>query len=234
MTNSLWSHRPASRVLAGIFSAMLLLSCLAACNPETTSDNSSGQASQNASTIDETLPAATEDPSLKGEGSVSLLEKLGSREKGFLFSGASWFTSREEYLSALSAIWPDVGQGELITEYEDSSSGVYLTQGMAQFTDFACPAAFRITETGGQVTACSFVFTFDKSEKEEYMEAFLQARDMLTETFSGADEDVPAFDAEFPNGATWYGDDGSGLGLTDTSSDSYQFEICLSAPQAQG
>lgn len=151
MTNSLWSHRPASRVLAGIFSAMLLLSSLAACNLEAISDNSSGQASQNASTIEETLPAATEDPSLKGEGSVSLLEKLGSQEKGFLFSGASWFTSREEYLSALSAIWPDVGQGELTTEYEDSSSGVYLTQGMAQFTDFACPAAFRITETGGQV-----------------------------------------------------------------------------------
>lgn len=233
MTNSLWNFRPVSRLLAGIVFAVILLGTLSACTPENSSSDVS-QSSQNTSATEEPLPSATEDPALKGEGSVSLLENLGSPEKGFVFSGASWFTSREQYLSALSNLWPEVGQGDCTAEYEDSSSGVYLTQGMAQFTDFAYSAAFRITETGGEVTACSYVFTFDKYEKEDYMAAFLQARDMLTETFGGADEDIPAFDAEFPNGATWYGDDGSGLGLTDTSADSYQFEISLSAPQAQG
>ena len=107
---------------------------------------------------------------------------------------------------------------------------------MAQFSDFNAPAVFRITETGGEVTACAFVFRFEKDQRDDYLAAFLQAREMMTEVFGGADEEVPAFDPNLPSGATWYGGDGSGLGITHTSPDqsNYQFEIVLSAPQPQG
>ena len=59
---------------------------------------------------------------------------------------------------------------------------------------------------------------------------------MPTETFGGADEDIPAFESSPPNRGTWYGSDGSGLGISDTSvpGENYQFEISLSAPQAKG
>lgn len=187
-------------------------------------------------TSQESLPSASEDPSLRGNGVVGLLENLGNVEKGFAFNGADWFSSKEDFLSGLTALWPDVSSSNLTTEYEDDSTGVYLTSGMAQFSDFASPAVFRITETNKEVTACSYVFSFDTSEQQDYLTAFLQAREMLTETYGGADEEIPAFDSESPSGGTWYGADGSGLGITDTSiqGENYQFEIALSAPHAQG
>lgn len=189
-----------------------------------------------ADTSQESLPSASEDPSLRGDGVVGLLENLGNVEKGFAFNGADWFSSKEDFLSGLNAIWPDVSSSNLSTEYEDDSTGVYLTSGMAQFSDFASSAIFRITETNKEVTACSYVFSFDTSEKEDCLTAFLQAREMLTETYGGADEEIPAFNSELPSGGTWYGADGSGLGITDTSieGENYQFEIALSAPHAQG
>ena len=104
-----------------------------------------------------------------------------------------------------------------------------------QFSDFSSSAALRVTETDGGVTGCSYVFSFGESEQEAYVAAFLQARDMLIEAFGGADESVPSFDQSLPSGGTWYGADGSGLGISDTSgADGYQFEISLSAPQAKG
>ena len=39
-------------------------------------------------TSQESLPSASEDPSLRGNGVVGLLENLGNVEKGFAFHGA--------------------------------------------------------------------------------------------------------------------------------------------------
>lgn len=227
-------RRPA-KGMALLLTAALLAASLGACglSNEQSSTSSTGTSDSSAQSPSEEV-SATEDPSLKGEGTVSLLGVLGNRESGFAFQGAAWFSGKEEFQQNLAAQWPDVA-GELTAEYENSGNGVYLTAGMGQFSDYPYSACFRITETNSQVTACSYVFSFGE-QKEEYISAFLQAREMMTESFGGADEEVPAFDAELPSGATWYGDDGSGLGITDTSPDqsNYQFEIVLSAPQVQG
>ncbi len=230
---SKWIRRPA-KGMALILTAALLAASLGACGLSH-EESSAGSDTSNSSTQSPSEEvSATEDPSLKGEGTVSLLGVLGDSGTGFAFQGATWFSSKEEFQQGLAAQWPDTA-GDLTAEYESSDNGVYLTAGMAQFSDYPYSACFRITQTSGEVTACSYVFSFG-AEKEEYISAFLQAREMMTEAFGGADEEVPAFDAELPSGATWYGDDGSGLGITDTSPDqsNYQFEIVLSAPQVQG
>ncbi len=236
MTHHVFTPRFSARFLAALLSAVLLVSLTACGGSETGSSAASSSSQTDALSSEESLPSATEDPSLKGEGSVGLLESVGSKENGFAFSGAAWFSDTQSYLKKLAEIWPDAAKGELETEYQDSASAVYVTSGMAQFSDFTVPACFRITETGGTVSACSYVFRFDSNDQEGFLTAFLQARDMLTETFGGADEDIPAFDSSFPNGGTWYGSDGSGLGISDTSvpGENYQFEISLSAPQAKG
>lgn len=213
-------------LLAAVIVTMSFSACGLSNQEQTPSESSAGSSAPEVS--------ATEDPSLKGEGSVSMLKVLGDKESGFSFQGVSWFSNTEEFQEGLAAQWPDVS-GELTAEYESDNNGVYLTAGMAQFSDYPYSACFRITQVGGEVTACSYVFSFAEN-KEEYISAFLQAREMMTEAFGGADEEVAAFDPELPSGATWYGKDGSGLGITDTSPDQthYQFEIVLSAPQPQG
>ena len=221
--------KKAALLLAALTAALTFSACGVSGNEGSLSDGSSTAPSSSAPEV-----SATEDPTLKGEGSVSMLEVLGSKDSGFAFSGAEWFSGREDFLQGLSTQWPNVA-GDLTAEYESGDSGVYLTAGMAQFSDYPFSACFRITETSGEVTACSYVFSFG-ADQEEYISAFLQAREMMTEVFGGADEEVPAFDPNLPSGATWYGGDGSGLGITDTSPDqsNYQFEIVLSAPQPQG
>ena len=218
--------------IAAVLLVLAMVFSFAACG----TDSSSGESSTSDTGESQVLSDHAEDPDLQGSGTVSLLEAVGSAQAGFAFRDAAWFTTRTEYIKALGEIWPEVASGEVTAEYEDSASGVYLTSGMAQFRDFNTPAVFRITETGGEVTACAFVFRFDKDRRDDYLAAFLQAREMMTETFGSPDEDIAPFDSELPGGATWYGEDRSGLGITDTSvsGENYQFEITLSAPAAQG
>lgn len=238
-------HVFSRRLCPALLLAALAALLLTACNPESTSSvspspspsPSASASSQESAESQEPQESQEPDasPELQGEGTVKLLENLGSKEDGFVFAGTQWFSDQEKFLEGLAALWPEAIKGGLDTEYEDDASGVYVTRNLAQFSDFSSSAALRVTEADGGVTGCSYVFSFGESEQEAYVAAFLQARDMLIEAFGGADESFPAFDQSLPSGGTWYGADGSGLGISDTSgADGYQFEISLSAPQAQG
>ena len=142
---------------------------------------------------------------------------MGRHRPVFAFRDAAWFTTRTEYVKALGEIWPEGCFREKSPQnMRTAPAAWYLTSGMAQFSDFNAPAVFRITETGGEVTACAFVFRFEKDQRDDYLAAFLQAREMMTETFGSPDEDIAPFDSELPGGATWDGEDRSGLGITDT------------------
>ena len=145
--------KKAALLLAALTAALAFSACGVSGNESSLSDGSSTAPSSSAPEV-----SATEDPTLKGEGSVSMLEVLGSKDSGFAFSGAEWFSGREDFLQGLSAQWPDVA-GDLTAEYESGDSGVYLTAGMAQFSDYPFSACFRIT-------ACSYVFSFGADQEE--------------------------------------------------------------------
>ncbi|MFR7477915.1 MAG: hypothetical protein ACLUUJ_03510 [Acutalibacteraceae bacterium] len=173
-------------------------------------------------------PAASgqTDESLQGTGQSSLCGMLGSRS-GFLFAGSAWYVTKDDFVGTAAQWFPDVAKAQETEEENGFSFTNVLT-----FADIPYVGSLSATlnETG-QVDGCTLSFSFDT--EDECLEAYLQVRDMMVESWGAADATPPGFSEEQPAGAQWMADDATQaeLGMQE---DGLLFTITLSAQQAMG
>ena len=173
-------------------------------------------------------PAASgqTDESLQGTGQSSLCGMLGSRS-GFLFAGSAWYVTKDDFVGTAAQWFPDVAKAQETEEENSFSFTDVLT-----FADIPYVGSLSDTlnETG-QVDGCTLSFSFDT--EDECLEAYLQVRDMMVESWGAADAPPPGFSEEQPAGAQWMADDATQaeLGMQE---DGLSFTITLSAQQAMG
>lgn len=166
------------------------------------------------------------DESLQGTGQSSLCGMLGSRS-GFLFAGSAWYVTKDDFVGTAAQWFPDVAKAQETEEENGFSFTNVLT-----FADIPYVGSLSATlnETG-QVDGCTLSFSFDT--EDECLEAYLQVRDMMVESWGAADATPPGFSEEQPAGAQWMADDATQaeLGMQE---DGLSFTITLSAQQAMG
>lgn len=166
------------------------------------------------------------DESLQGTGQSSLCGMLGSRS-GFLFAGSAWYVTKDDFVGTVAQWFPDVAKAQETEEENGFSFTNVLT-----FADIPYVGSLSATlnETG-QVDGCTLSFSFDT--EDECLEAYLQVRDMMVESWGAADATPPGFSEEQPAGAQWMADDATQaeLGMQE---DGLSFTITLSAQQAMG
>ena len=151
---------------------------------------------------------------------------LGSRS-GFLFAGSAWYVTKDDFVGTAAQWFPDVAKAQETEEENGFSFTNVLT-----FADIPYVGSLSATlnETG-QVDGCTLSFSFDT--EDECLEAYLQVRDMMVESWGAADATPPGFSEEQPAGAQWMADDATQaeLGMQE---DGLSFTITLSAQQAMG
>lgn len=166
------------------------------------------------------------DESLQGTGQSSLCGMLGSRS-GFLFAGSAWYVTKDDFVGTAAQWFPDVAKAQETEEENGFSFTNVLT-----FADIPYVGSLSATlnETG-QVDGCTLSFSFDT--EDECLEAYLQVRDMMVESWGAADATPQGFSEEQPAGAQWMADDATQaeLGMQE---DGLSFTITLSAQQAMG
>lgn len=166
------------------------------------------------------------DESLQGTGQSSLCGMLGSRS-GFLFAGSAWYVTKDDFVGTAAQWFPDVAKAQETEEENGFSFTNVLT-----FADIPYVGSLSATlnETD-QVDGCTLSFSFDT--EDECLEAYLQVRDMMVESWGAADATPQGFSEEQPAGAQWMADDATQaeLGMQE---DGLSFTITLSAQQAMG
>lgn len=211
-------RRKKAKQLVAAFLAVCMMG-LVSCTSDNT-ESGTGSAAQDAVTSGQT------DESLQGTGQASLCGMLGGRS-GFLFAGSAWYVTKDDFLGTVAQWFPDVAKAQETEE----ENGFSLT-GVLTFADIPYVGSLGATlnETD-QVDGCTLAFSFDA--QDECLEAYLQVRDMLVESWGAADATPEGYSEEQPAGAQWMATDATQaeLGMQE---DGLSFTITLSAQQAMG
>lgn len=207
-----------AKQLAAAFLAVCMMSFVGCASDDTEDNTDSGAQAP--------VSSGQTDESLQGTGQSSLCGMLGSRS-GFLFAGSAWYVTKDDFLGTVAQWFPDVAKAQETEEENGFSFTNVLT-----FADIPYVGSLSATlnETG-QVDGCTLSFSFDT--EDECLEAYLQVRDMMVESWGAADATPQGFSEEQPAGAQWMADDATQaeLGMQE---DGLSFTITLSAQQAMG
>ena len=207
-----------AKQLAAAFLAVCMMSFVGCASDDTEDNTDSGAQAP--------VSSGQTDESLQGTGQASLCGMLGSRS-GFLFAGSAWYVTKDDFLGTVAQWFPDVAKAQE-TEEENSFS----LAGVLTFADIPYVGSLGATlnETD-QVDGCTRSFSFDT--QDECLEAYLQVRDMMVESWGAADATPEGYSEEQPAGAQWMADDATQaeLGMQE---DGLSFTITLSAQQAMG
>ena len=207
-----------AKQLAAAFLAVCMMSFVGCASDDTEDNTDSGAQAP--------VSSGQTDESLQGTGQSSLCGMLGSRS-GFLFAGSAWYVTKDDFLGTVAQWFPDVAKAQE-TEEENSFS----LAGVLTFADIPSVGSLGATlnETD-QVDGCTLSFSFDT--QDECLEAYLQVRDMMVESWGAADATPEGYSEEQPARAQWMADDATQaeLGMQE---DGLSFTITLSAQQAMG
>ena len=207
-----------AKQLAAAFLAVCMISFVGCASDDTEDNTDSGAQAP--------VSSGQTDESLQGTGQSSLCGMLGSRS-GFLFAGSAWYVTKDDFLGTVAQWFPDVAKAQETEEENSFSLAAVLT-----FADIPYVGSLGATlnETD-QVDGCTLSFSFDT--QDECLEAYLQVRDMMVESWGAADATPEGYSEEQPARAQWMADDATQaeLGMQE---DGLSFTITLSAQQAMG